>query len=143
MKTKILIILALSFFGIVSCNSQERKPEKKATSEKNPHEEYKVDKKYDEQGNLIEFDSIYTSYYSDLKGDTLAIDSIMKNFEMYFSDHFSPVSSENIFDLDSTFHNNFFSNDYFEKQFFRQDELMLKMIKEMDSIKNEYFRTHL
>jgi hypothetical protein len=142
MKTKIMLILALSFFGIVSCNSQETKPVKKATSENKPLEEYSVNRKYDEQGNLIEFDSIYTSYYSNIQGDTLALDSIMKNFEIYFNDHFSPVTSDNILDLDSTFNDNFFSNDYFEKQFFNQDGLMLDMMRDMDSIKNEFFRIH-
>ncbi len=141
MKTKMLI-LVFTFFGIVSCNSQESKSEKKVTTKNKPHEEFQVNRKYDKQGNLIEFDSTYTSYYSNIKGDTLAIDSIMRNFETYFNRHFSAVNSNNIFGMDSTFHRNFFSDDYFEKQFFRQNEFMLKMMRDMDSIKNEFFRMH-
>lgn len=142
MKTKVMLILILSFFGIASCNSQTTRSEKKVTSESNPQAEYRVDKKYDENGNLIEFDSVCTSFYSNIKGDTLGLDSIMKDFEIYFNHHFSPVTSDNIFDLDSTFQNDFFSNDYFEDQFFRQDEIMLDMMRDMDSINNEFFRIH-
>jgi len=141
MKTKVLILLFI-FFGIYSCNSQEIKSGKRTMGENKPHVESKMNRKYDEHGNLIEFDSTYTSYYSTYKGDTLQADSILRNFKMYFNHHFSGIRSDNYFDMDSTFHQEFFSDDFFEKQFFRQDKLMLRMMREMDSIKNEFFRVH-
>ena len=139
MKTKILVLFFM-FFGIISCNSQVGKTDKQDMGKNKPHEEFKVNRKYDENGNLIEFDSTYTSYYSNIKGDTLAVDSIMKNFQMYFNDHFAVIGPEFNFNSDSTFHHDFFSDDFFQKQFSEQDKLMLRMMREMDSIKNQYFQ---
>ena len=141
MKAKMLI-LVFTFFGLASCSSQEVKSDKKIASKDKPHEEYKVNRKYDEHGNLIEFDSTYTSYYSNFKGDTLNVDSIMRNFGMYFDRHFSAINSDNMFGIDSVFNRDFFSDNYFEKQFSHQDELMRNMMRDMDSIKNEYFRVY-
>jgi hypothetical protein len=36
----------------------------------------KVNRRFDEKGNLIGFDSTYTSYYSNISGDTAQMDSL-------------------------------------------------------------------
>ena len=59
MKTK-MIVLILIFSGILSVNAQESKVGKTNENLNKPHENFYVTKKYDEQGNLIEFDSTYT-----------------------------------------------------------------------------------
>ena len=141
MKTK-LLILSLVFSGLVSCQSQDVKSGEQIQGKKKPHEKIEVNKKYDSKGNLIEFDSTYSSYYSSYLGDTLDIDSVLDNFHMYFNHRFQGITSNNLFDMDSTFAPGFFHDDFFEQQFFKQDEMMLKMMQEMDSIKNEFFKMH-
>lgn len=141
MKTKMLMLI-LIFSGLVSCKSQETKSGKMDEKKSKPHENFYVSKKYDEHGNLIEFDSTYTSYYAGHNGDTLLTDSIMRNFNIYFNQHFSGMNPEDIMGSDSIMHYDFFSDDFFEKQFYQQNELMQKMMKEMDSVKNEYFRMY-
>ena len=141
MKTKVFMLI-LIFLGMVSCKSQESKSGKMDENINKPHENFYVTKKYDEYGNLIEFDSTYTSYYGNQYGDTLLTDSIMRNFNMYFDQHFAGMNPEDFMSSDSIMHQDFFSDDFFEKQFYQQNELMLKMMREMDSVKNEYFRMH-
>jgi len=66
----------------------------------------------------------------------------MRNFETYFNRHIPEIGSDYLFGSDSTFYRDFFSDDFFEKQFIHQNEFMLKMIQEMDSVKNEFFQIH-
>ena len=141
MKTKMLMLIFI-FSGLMACKSQESKTGKMDEQKNKPHEKFYVTKKYDEHGNLIEFDSTYTSYYANHKSDTIETDSIMRNFGVYFNQHFSSIDPEDLMRSDSAFHRSFFSDDFFEKQFYKEHETMLKMIKEMDSVKNDYFRMH-
>ena len=136
----------LIFLCFTSCNSQEVK-HKKIKNEKNkPHEEVTVNRKYDENGNLIEFDSTYTSYYSNFKGDTIEMDSVLNEFPAFFNQEFFNLNSGGMlnpfFGQDSILNSHFFHDDFFEQQFINQNEDMLKMIQEMDSIKNAYFKRH-
>ena len=141
MKTKFLI-LSLAFSGLVSCHSQDVKSGKQIQGQKKPHEEIQVNKKYDNKGNLIEFDSTYSSYYSTSMEDTLDVDSVLQHFNMYFNHGLQGITSNNLFDVDSAFVPGFFHDDFFEQQFFNQDEMMLRMMREMDSIKNEFFKMY-
>ena len=51
-----------------------------------PKEDFKVNREYDEHGNLIRFDSTYTYNWS---GDTiLNNDQLQKNFRHHFDEHF-------------------------------------------------------
>jgi hypothetical protein len=130
------------FSGLVSCQTQDTKSGKQSHEKNKPHEEISVNRKYDDKGNLIEFDSTYSSYYSTYTGDTLNVDSVMHNFESYFNHRISRLGYDNFFSEDSTIMPGFFHDDYFEQQFFNHDDMMLKMMREMDSIKNEFFRMH-
>src|SRR5690242_16090157 len=49
-----------------------------------PKVDIKVNRRYDEKGNMIGFDSTYTSYYSNISGDTAQMDSLMGRFDRYF-----------------------------------------------------------
>lgn len=65
-----LWVLALVCF---SCQGQVDKKAKKQDATPNqaiekPKVEIKVNKKYDKNGNLIAYDSTYTSFYADRKG---------------------------------------------------------------------------
>jgi hypothetical protein len=141
MKAKILII-CLVFAGVVSCNSQNSDRLMKKESQQKPHENITVNKKYDDNGNLIEFDSTYTSYYSSSEGDTVFMGNVPENFQLYFNHNWPGISSNDYFGMDSTFIPGFYHDNFFEDQFFNQDDAMLRMIREMDSIKNEFFKMH-
>jgi hypothetical protein len=141
MKTY-MIVFGLILTGLISCHSQDMKSGKERKAKIKPTENVTVNRKYDENGNLIEFDSTYTSFYSNMQGDTLQTDSIMKDFSMYFDNHFRGISSYDLPGIDSTSMSQFFRDDFFEHGFFDQDEQMLKMMRAMDSVKNEFFRMY-
>jgi hypothetical protein len=88
---------------------------------KSPKEDIKVNREYDEQGNLIRFDSTYTYNWS---GDTTVIDGKMpENMDHFFNDHFkffgdsSRLGSSFFGDFDQLFANPF-SN--------KRDSLLMK-----------------
>jgi hypothetical protein len=138
MKTVIILFMINALF--LSCNSQEIKS--KHSGSKKPHESFKVTKKYDENGNLIEFDSVYTSYYSKVEGDTLNTDSIMNEFSEFFDSHFSQAFSNRFYSVDSMLMPGFFHQDFFERQFIDQSREMLELLQQLDSLKNSYFQMH-
>ncbi len=138
MKTTILLFFVSTFF--FACNSQNIKS--KDGGMKKPQENIKVTKKYDENGNLIELDSVYTSYYSNFDGDTIFTDTLMNQFSNYFKHSFNLGFSDGLYSVDSMFMPGFFHDDFFENQFIRQDKEMLNMIRQMDSLKNSFFQMH-
>ena len=88
MKKFIILLLVLVITG---CNSQEKKNMQKEHNNKDttivkPKEKWDVHKEYDEYGNLIRYDSIYSWSYSNVKGDSLQVnlDSIMDSFKKHF-----------------------------------------------------------
>lgn len=138
-----LIILMLVLSSMVSCKSQTTEEQGHGSDKNMPHETITVNKKYDENGNLIAMDSIYTSYYSNFEGDTIAFDSTLDNFEIYFDRHFPSFRSDMFQDADSSLNSDFLSEDFFERQFFDQNERVLRMMRDMDSIKNEFFKQQI
>jgi hypothetical protein len=133
------LILGLVFFGLASCQSQDTKQLGQNKAKDMPHEKSIVHRKYDENGNLISFDSTYTSYYSNIDGDTIFMDSTLGDFGEFFNQQFSSMDADFFRDMDTTSTSGFFRNDFFEQEFFDQSEQMLKMMQRMDSIKNEFF----
>lgn len=147
MKNVITIVLVLLFMG---CKGQEKeqpqieKNEKEEKIEK-PKGQWDVHREYDEQGNLIKYDSIYSYSYSNIEGDSLKVnlDSIMDSFRGYFrrntplnwKDHFSYFP-----DNDSLFMKDFFREDYFFDNWERHESNMEEMIKKMDSIRNSFLK---
>jgi hypothetical protein len=62
-----------------------------------PKEDIKVNREYDENGNLIKFDSLYSYSWS---GDTLLLDSIHpSNFPDPFGNNFNFLSDSSFFEL--------------------------------------------
>ncbi len=110
-----------------------------------PHIEIKVNKVYDENGNVIEYDSTYVWSYSNSSGDaTLNIDpdSLFRQFVPWFSQHINDFSTEPFYHKifkDSTMYLDFFNNDYFFDQW--QNELFdfNKELRQMDSLKRIFF----
>lgn len=143
-KMKNMAMLFL-LFSIVGCNGQEKEKLEKKETELKPKGEWKVQKEYDKHGNLIKYDSIYSWSYSNIKGDSLNInlDSIMDSFRNYFNDT-SPFKWKEDFSYfpknDSLLMNDFFRDDYFFKNWKRQQLEMEKIMRQMDSTRNEFLR---
>lgn len=127
MKTlRYFLVLMLSSV-LVSCNAQTKTEKTDKIEESKPKTEqpkgtWKVDKEFDENGNLIRYDSIY-SWSSDGKFEDLSKidrDSLLNNFESKFYEHFSQFKNdgfEDIFESDSLFSRHFFNDDFFRSDF--------------------------
>jgi len=133
MKNIILIVLSTLF--LTSCNAQTKKEFAKELTDVSkekiqPKIDYKVNKEYDENGNLIRLDSTFSYYYSNINKDVMINDSIFKKFNDYFS-------------INSSFNNlrfdDFFKQDFFRGDFDRNQKFMNKMLRRMDSLKNKFF----
>jgi hypothetical protein len=108
-----------------------------------PRVDIKVNKQYDEKGNVIAFDSTYSTYYSNFKGDTVKMDSLFRGFDRYFGNRHSPIFNNEFNDLffrDSTWAPDFFHRDFFMKRYELNDRYMKNMMRRMDSVKNKYYR---
>jgi len=109
----------------------------------NPKTEIKVNKKFDSKGNLLAFDSTYTSYYSNRVKDKILMDSLFNEFKPTISQHFPLMKDKHFHELflnDSLFYTDFFHDDFFRKRLELNEKYMKDMMYHMDSIKNEFFR---
>ena len=155
MKKYLLIALAAVFS--VNCHGQDKGT--KITKENDtqiteqPKGTWKVDKEYDEYGNLIRYDSIY-SWSSHEKFDypsTLDKDSLIESFKSRFFSNYSRFENhgfEDIFAQDSLFSQRFFNDDFFGsdfgKDFMDIDKITQDMIarqkKFLKKYKSEFIR---
>lgn len=147
MKKIVILLLALV---IISCNNQKKEEEqaqnvKKDSTIVKPKESWDVQKAYDEFGNLIKYDSIYTWSYSNIEGDDVRInlDSIMDNFKGFFGKN-SPSNWNDEFsyfpEVDSLFINDFFKKDYFFDHWKQKSMDIDEMLKQMDSTRNMFLK---
>ena len=125
MKTYVIMMALLS--GLMSCKGQGKKDgaiagEGQKKEIDRPKGSWKVDKEYDESGNLIRYDSIYSwssdGALNDLAG--LNRDSLLNNLESKFYRNFSQFKSqgfEDIFEPDSLFSKRFFNSGFFDSDF--------------------------
>ena len=150
------MLMALAVM-VSSCNTQGQdggEPKNKsaiaADSVKQPKVNIKVNKHYDDKGNVIGFDSTYTSFYSNVEGDTLKMDSLFRSFDSHFDLGKRSFFGRDLFsrDLDSLFFNDslrypdFFHDDFFLKRYELNDSYLRNMMRRMDSLKNDFFREH-
>jgi hypothetical protein len=97
-----------------------------------PKIDIKVNRRFDEKGNLMGFDSTYTSYYSNVDGDTAQMDSLMGSFDRYFrEDHssFFKKQFDPLFFNDSARYPDFFHDDYFMRRYELNDPYMRGMMR--------------
>ncbi len=128
-----------------SCNGQKEN-ENNTTDNSletiKPKTNVKVNKVYDDNGNLIRYDSIYTYYYSNVEDDSLMNDSIFSSFKRSFNQSFDfsddPFFKE-FFMQDSLPGADFYTHDFFEQSFQNNMMQMQKLFMEMDSVKNRFF----
>lgn len=137
----------------VSCNGQKNEENKGETIPKqeeitkNPKGNWKVNKEFDENGNLIRYDSIYT-YSSNGKFKDLSSidkDSLLNSFESGFYKNFSQFKNqgfEKLFAQDSLFGKQFFNNDFFDndfgKDFMDIDKIRQQMIERQKKFLEKY-----
>jgi hypothetical protein len=127
--------------GQDSANSAKDEASTQADSKK-PKVNIKVNKHYDEKGNVVGFDSTYTSFYSNIDGDTSRMDSLMRSFDTYFNRNHSGMFGNELNSLffnDSLRYPDFFHNDFFLKRYELNDSYFRDMMEKMDSIKNRFY----
>jgi len=143
MKRTWMLFIAVTLI-LSSCNGQEKQTsnDKLSDAKNAPKEDIVVNKKYDEQGNLIKYDSTYTYYYSNIENDTIAEDSIFTNFrkmfELEYPFSYKPYFND-LFFQDSLMKYDFYKEDFFTERFRQNLEQTEKIFREMDSIKNQFF----
>jgi hypothetical protein len=139
----IAFIMMGSFLIFASCSHAQTSGK---TDDKNklnePNTEIKVNKEYDEQGNLIRYDLTYSYFYSNMGGDELLMDSIFNDYKFKFDQNFPYLDKpyfEDLFFIDSLLLNDFYKDDFFEKRFMMNMERMRQLFQDMDSMKNEFY----
>ena len=149
---KAILLLMLGLLS-VSCNSQKNEAKKDDTKEKQekvaeaPKGSWKVDKEFDEEGNLIRYDSIY-SWSSDEKWNDLTSfdkDSLLKSFKSTFHNHFSHFEDEgfdDVFAQDSLFSKRFFTKDFFKSDFGKDFIDIDWMTRQMVAKQKEFLRKY-
>ncbi len=108
-----------------------------------PKTEVRVNKEYDTNGNLIAYDSTYSSYYSSHNSDPAQMDSLFSDFRPRFNRRIPFMTDPGFDDLffrDPLLYPDFFHGDFFRKGMEMNDRWMQRMMAEMDAMKSGYFR---
>jgi len=134
------------FFIFLSsvCNAQEKDVPivGQDTLANKPQTKIFVNKEYDQEGNLIKFDSTYSYFYSNTESDSLFGDSTFAIFRDDFFNLFPLKQRPFLNDLffeDSLLSYDFFKDDFFTKRFQLNRERFDKLFEKMDSLKNKYY----
>jgi hypothetical protein len=137
-----LIVTAL-LITLASCNGQVKKEESAGGNESNPQTNIKVNKEYDKNGNIVKYDSTYSSYYSNVKDNQHLIDSIFNNFKEQFNGKYffsdEPYFNDFFFQ-DSLLKYDFYKKDFFQNRFSENMRKMDSLFFGMDLFKNDFFR---
>lgn len=108
-----------------------------------PRVTVEVNRQYDENGNLIAFDSTYTSIYPGQAADPAFMDSVFRDFKgrsRTWYPFLNDPGFEDLFMQDSLRPADFFHDDYFRKRFDLNERYMERMMTRMDSVKNAFLR---
>lgn len=131
-----------------ACNGQPSNDARTASADTlaanndTPQVDVRVNKQYDEHGNLIAYDSSYTSVYQSRSGDAAFMDSVFKDFMPGFGMRYPFLNDpgfNSLFFPDSSFHRDFFHHDFFQKRMEMNQRYMQRMMEQMDSLKNQHF----
>lgn len=156
MKTVKAMLVSFLFVIFSGCNGQAQKENALDLSDKNndkvakedasnkPNINVKVNKQFDDKGNIVKYDSAYSYYYLSPKGSVhLGNDSVYSSFRSFFEKNYPDVMSRhnrNIFFNDSLFKYDFFNDDYFQRRFELNEKMFENMYQQMDSIKRDYLK---
>lgn len=149
MKT-LIVTLAVALFtsGCNAQNDHKKDTEQSGVKKEQqniPDENWTVDKKYDENGNLIGYDSTYTWSYNTINGDSLHVnvDSLMQSIDSYFGENLPSVWDRSFMGPmfnDSLLARDLFSEKYFEDRWKDDYFDMEEMFQHMDSIRNRFMK---
>lgn len=136
------IAIAISV-TLISCNGEtKRQKDTVVNNASDPHTSIKVDKKYDDKGNLVKYDSTYSYYYSNVKDNINLKDSIFNNFKKHFNRSYffsnEPYFNDFFFQ-DSLLKYDFYRKDFFINRFRNNLRRMDSLFWSMDSMKNNFF----
>lgn len=138
---KIIFFAMMLLLSLSSCNGQKKDTQKEINGVE-PETSVKVNKEYDENGNLIRYDSTYTYVYSNIP-DMAERDSIFSNFRQHFNQVYKfsedPFFNDLFFE-DSLMQYDFYKDDFFRNRFKNNMMMMEDLFKEMDSIKNSFYQ---
>lgn len=108
-----------------------------------PKVNIKVNKQFDDKGNIVQYDSTYSYYYSSPGGNIMHLsnDSVYHRFRSFFNKTYPGFfipPYDDIFFNDSLYKHDFFNKDYFEKRFELNRKMFERMYQQMDSLKENY-----
>jgi len=141
-----------ALFGL-SCNAQQNEAGNSETNKiaksklEQPKGDWKVDKAYDKNGNLIRYDSIYSwSSHDNLDSlSTMATDSLLMAVRSRFFQNFSDFNHQGFpefFSEDSLFNKRFLSDDFFGTDFGKDvmdiDKMRQHMIERQKQFLEKY-----
>lgn len=137
----LILVIALSL-SMQGCNGQ--KQEDKTEANKNiPKTNIKVNKEYDEDGNLVRYDSTYSYFYSNIENETIKQDSIFNLFKNNFNQRYffsdEPYFNDFFFE-DSLLRYDFYKQDFFMNRFKDNMRRMDSLFWGMDAWKDEFFK---
>jgi hypothetical protein len=151
--TIVMTLVVMTAIGLLTVSCQQGHTKESAhlakdsavssDSLKKPDTKIQVNRRYDNKGNLIGFDSTYSSFYSNVQGDTVRMDSLMKRFDTYFGRQHSQLFDQQfnkLFFNDSLAYPDFFHQDFFMKRYELNDRYLRDMMHRMDSIKNRFYK---
>jgi hypothetical protein len=141
---KKFVVLILSLFLFSNCQSQvKNKKSENNNDEIKPKTNIVVHKEYDENGNLVKIDSSYSYVYSNIKNDSLLEKKLFKNFKLNINKEFDEAFINNFFHKNEDLFkmNDFYTDDFFEKNIKREEQEMYKIMKMFDSIKNKFYKS--
>jgi hypothetical protein len=152
MKTYVIFLMMCLLSTSCSGQKKELSNNNSEVLEEKPQGTWRVDKEFDEDGNLIRYDSIYSwssdNVYKDL--NTLERDSLLEQFKMRFFkqySHFEDDGFESLFGVDSTFSKRYFNDDFFNSDFgkdFREvDDIFQHMIERQKALLEKYQRKYI
>ncbi len=103
-----------------------------------------VNKRYDDKGKIVQFDSSYSYFFSSPGGIRhMNNDSIFNRFQSFFNKsypNFFEYQNKDIFFNDSLFKYDFFNHDYFLKRYQLNQKNFEGFYKRMDSLKQEFMQ---
>ncbi|MCM4153457.1 hypothetical protein DHD05_17830 [Arenibacter sp. N53] len=153
---KFVFALLLGFL-VLGCQAQNDQNKSKGDlAEKNrdslsvdkPKISWKVDKEYDEEGNVIGYDSIYSFSYDNLGNlhKDMNLDSIMNSMKFFSQGNLSSFFQDHdlgrFFEKDSLMNGNQYFDDFFERQRANNFSDMRQLFQQMDSLQNMMMEKH-
>lgn len=154
LKVTFVSFLAVLFF---SCNGQALKKQSQSQNDakqshsigwssadtaNKPKVKVNVNKRYDDKGRVVQFDSTYSYFYSSPGGLLHSNnDSIFNNFQSFFDKSYPDMfknQNRDIFFNDSLFKYDFFNDDYFFKRYQLNQKNFEGFYKRMDSLKHHF-----